>query len=42
MKSFFLSGYGCSIKAKGTRLIFSQGARSFNDKKEVLVGCYLD
>ncbi|NMJ87550.1 MAG: hypothetical protein EX285_06905 [Thaumarchaeota archaeon] len=35
MKSLFLSGYGYSIKVKDTRLIFSQGARPFNDKKEV-------
>ena len=41
MKSLLLSGYGCSIKVKDTRLIFSQDTRPFNDKKEVLVRWYL-
>jgi CRISPR-associated protein Cas1 len=35
MKSLFLHGYGLSIKVKDTRLVFSQGAEPFSEKKEV-------
>ena len=36
MKSFFLSGYGCSIRVKDTRLIFSQGVHAFSKEREVI------
>ena len=37
MKSLLLSGYGCSIKVKDTRLVFSQGTQVFsNEKREVI------
>ena len=36
MKSFFLHGYGLSLKVKNTRMVFSQGLDPFSDKKETL------
>ncbi|NMJ87837.1 MAG: CRISPR-associated endonuclease Cas1, partial [Thaumarchaeota archaeon] len=36
MKSLFLNGYGCSIKVKDTRLIFSQGMQAFSKEREII------
>ena len=36
MKSLLLQGYGCSIKVKDTRLIFSQGMQAFSKEKEII------
>ena len=36
MKSLFLNGYGCSIRVKDTRLIFSQGVHAFQKEREVI------
>ena len=36
MKSLLLQGYGCSIKVKDTRLIFSQGTHAFSKEREII------
>ena len=36
VKSLFLNGYGCSIRVKDTRLIFSQGVHPFQKDREVI------
>ncbi|NMJ87551.1 MAG: CRISPR-associated endonuclease Cas1, partial [Thaumarchaeota archaeon] len=36
MKSLLLSGYGCSIKVKDTRLVFSQGTQVFSKEREII------
>ncbi|NMJ87109.1 MAG: hypothetical protein EX285_04640 [Thaumarchaeota archaeon] len=36
MKSLLLQGYGCSIKVKDTRLVFSQGTHAFSKEKEII------
>ena len=36
MKSLLLQGYGCSIKVKNTRLIFSQGMQAFSKEREIV------
>ena len=36
MKSLLLQGYGCSIKVKDTRLIFSQGMQAFSKEKAII------
>ena len=36
MKSLLLTGYGCSIKVKDTRLVFSQGTQVFSKEREII------
>ena len=36
MKSLLLQGYGCSIRVKDTRLIFSQGTHAFSNEREII------
>ena len=36
MKSLLLQGYGCSIRVKETRLIFSQGVHAFQKEREII------
>ena len=36
MKSLLLQVYGCSIKVKDTRLVFSQGTHTFSKEREII------
>ena len=36
MKSLLLQGYGCSIRVKDTRLVFSQGTHAFSKEREII------
>ncbi|NMJ86929.1 MAG: CRISPR-associated endonuclease Cas1 [Thaumarchaeota archaeon] len=36
MKTLLLQGYGCSIRVKDTRLIFSQGTHAFSKEREII------
>jgi len=36
MKTLLLQGYGCSIRVKETRLIFSQGVHAFQKEREII------
>ena len=36
MKSLLFQGYGCSIRVKDTRLIFSQGVHAFSKEREII------